>query len=216
MVDSRLSRLAMDSTQPGSQRIAFDVPVNHEEVFVVLNRKALVPSLINVPQSAGGTFFFLISVLDGFSRTIVHWELRQTMKELDIELVIAKATEKHPGVNPRIISDNGPQFIAKDFKEFVRQYGLTHVRTSPFYPQSNGKLERWHGSLKSECIRPSCPACTKGAGVRIWKFRSSVLQQCSVACDKGDRLCEAPFGPFRQFVPAPFVARRLGIPISYR
>jgi len=43
----------MDSTQPGSQRIAFDVPVNHEEVFVVLNRKALVPLLINVPQSAG-------------------------------------------------------------------------------------------------------------------------------------------------------------------
>ncbi len=76
------------------------------------------------------------------------------MKEFDIELVIAKAIEKHPGVRPRIISDNGPQFIAKDFKEFIRVYNLTHVRTSPYYPQSNGKLERWHGSLKQECIRP--------------------------------------------------------------
>ena len=120
--------------------------------------------------NAGGTFYFLISVLDGYSRYIVHQELRETMKELDIELVIAKGTEKHPGVKPRIISDNGPQFIAKDFKEFVREYCLTHVRTSPYYPQSNGKLERWHGSLKSECIRPSCPATKDEAEKRIAKY----------------------------------------------
>jgi len=45
--------------------------------------------------------------------------------------------------------------LARDFKEFIRICGMTHVRTSPFYPQSNGKLERWHQSLKSECIRPA-------------------------------------------------------------
>ncbi len=56
-----------------------------------------------------------------------------------------------------MISDNGPQFIAKDFKEFVRFCGMTHVRTSPFYPQSNGKIERWHQSLKKEAIRPKTP-----------------------------------------------------------
>ena len=55
-------------------------------------------------------------------------------------------------------------------KEFVRQYGLTHVRTSPYYPQSNGKLERWHGSLKNECIRPSCPATREEAQKRIEKY----------------------------------------------
>ncbi len=69
-------------------------------------------------------------MLDGFSRYIVHCELRENMKEFDIELVIAKGIEKHPGVKPRIISDNGPQFIANDFKAVVREYGLTHVRTS--------------------------------------------------------------------------------------
>ena len=53
-----------------------------------------------------------------------------------------------------LISGNGPRFIAKDFKEFIRISGTTHVRTSPFYPQSNGKIERWHKSLKRECIRP--------------------------------------------------------------
>ena len=50
-----------------------------------------------------------------------------------------------------------PQFIAKDFKEFIRISGMTHVRTSPFYPQSTGKIERWHKSLKGECIRPGTP-----------------------------------------------------------
>ena len=54
----------------------------------------------------------------------MHQELRETIKELDIELVIAKGIEKHQGVKPRIISDNGPQFVAKDLKEFVREYGL--------------------------------------------------------------------------------------------
>jgi putative transposase len=50
----------------------------------------------------------------------------------------------------------GP-FIARDFMEFIRVSGMTHVRTSPFYPQSNGKIERWHKSLKRECIRPLTP-----------------------------------------------------------
>ena len=107
--------------------------------------------------NAGGTFFYLITVLDGYSRYIVHHELRESMTELDVEIVCQAALEKHPGVKPRIISDNGPQFIASDFKAFVRHSGMTHVRTSPYYPQSNGKLERWHKSLKTESIRPSCP-----------------------------------------------------------
>ena len=105
----------------------------------------------------GGTFFFLCSLLDGFSRYIVHWELRETMKEWEVETIVQRGLEKFPGVTPRIISDNGPQFIARDFKSFVRIQGLTHFRTSPYYPQSNGKLERWHASLKQECIRPKCP-----------------------------------------------------------
>jgi putative transposase len=131
--------------------------------------------------NVGGTFYFLISVLDGFSRYIVYQELRETMKERDIELVIAKGTEKHPGVKPRIISDNGPQFIAKNFKEFVREYGLTHVRTSPYYPQSNGKLERWHGSLKSECIRPSCRTLSRvhGGTKLLHKLESNhIISHC--------------------------------------
>ncbi len=118
----------------------------------------------------GGTFYFLISVLDGYSRYIVHWEIREKMEEQDVEVVVARALEKNPGVKPRIISDNGPQFIARDFKTFVRLMGITHVRTSPYYPQSNGKLERFHGILKQECIRPSCPATVEEAKRRVHDF----------------------------------------------
>ncbi len=118
----------------------------------------------------GGSFYFLISVLDGFSRYIVHWEIREAMREQDVELVLARALEKHPGVQPRIISDNGPQFLAKDFKEFIRTYNLTHVRTSPYYPQSNGKLERWHGLIKQECIRLTSLATKEEAEKRVAKY----------------------------------------------
>lgn len=120
--------------------------------------------------NVAGTFYFLCTLLDGYSRYIVHWELRTSMKEFEVETVIQRAREKFPGENPRIISDNGPQFIARDFKEFIRLTGMTHVRTSPFYPQSNGKLERWHGSLKRECIRPACPTNVEDARRRIAAF----------------------------------------------
>ncbi len=63
-----------------------------------------------------------------------------------------------PDARPRIISDNGPQFVAKDFKEFIRLAGMTHVRISPYYPQSNGKIERWHKTLKGDAIRVTPPS----------------------------------------------------------
>ena len=85
------------------------------------------------------------------------------MKEADIEMILERAKEKYPEAKPRIISDNGPQFMARDFKEFIRISGMTHVRTSPFYPQSNGKIERWHKSLKQECIRPLTPLTLEDA-----------------------------------------------------
>ena len=110
-----------------------------------------------------GTFYYLCSILDGCSRYSVDWQIGERMTETDIEILLQQAREKYPDVKPRIISDNGPQFIAKGFKEFIRICGMTHVRTSPYYPQSNGKIERWHGSFKSECIRPGTPLSLEDA-----------------------------------------------------
>ena len=123
-------------------------------------------SYINI----SGTFYYLCSVLDGYSRYIVHWDLRESMTETEIEIILERAKEQYPEAKPRIISDNGPQFIAKDFKEFIRISGMTHVRTSPYYPQSNGKLERWHKSLKSECIRPGTPLSPEDARRLIQQY----------------------------------------------
>lgn len=113
----------------------------------------------------GGTFYY--------SRAIVHWEIREAMTESDVECVLQRAREAHPDEHPRIISDNGPQFVAKDFKdfkEFIRLTGMTHVRTSPYYPQSNGKIERWHKTLKGDAIRPGQPDSLKKARSLVARF----------------------------------------------
>jgi putative transposase len=117
-----------------------------------------------------GTFYYLCCLLDGCSRYIIHWELREAMTEKDIEIILQRARENFPKATPRIISDNGPQFIAKDFKEFIRMAGMTHVRTSPYYPQSNGKLERFHKTIKHECIRPKVPLSLEEARSQVTDY----------------------------------------------
>jgi transposase InsO family protein len=119
-----------------------------------------------------GTFYYLCSLLDGYSRFIVHWEIRDKMEEKDVQAIILRAREKFPDARPRIISDNGPQFIAKDFKEFIRIMGMTHVRTSPYYPQSNGKLERFHKTIKGECIRVKVPLSWEDAQRLVTEYVS--------------------------------------------
>lgn len=117
-----------------------------------------------------GTFYYLCSILDGYSRAVVHWEIRESMREDDVEIIVQRAREKYPEARPRIISDNGPQFIARDFKEFIRISGMTHVRTAPYYPQSNGKIERWHKTLKQTTIRPKAPATLEEARRVVAEF----------------------------------------------
>lgn len=117
-----------------------------------------------------GTFYYLCSLLDGYSRYVVHWEIREQMTEMEVELIIQRAREKFSEARPRIISDNGPQFVARDFKEFIRLCGMTHVRTSLYYPQSNGKLERWNKTVKGECIRPGTPLSLADARRLVAQF----------------------------------------------
>lgn len=92
------------------------------------------------------------------------------MTECDIELVLQRARELHPDARPRLITDNGPQFIAGDFKAFIRLSGMSHVRTSPNYPQSNGKLERYHRTIKSEAFRAASPLTLDAARLVVERF----------------------------------------------
>lgn len=117
-----------------------------------------------------GTFYYLCSVLDGYSRSILHFEIRERMEERDVETIIQRCRERYPGTTPRIITDNGPQFVAKDFKEFIKIAGMTHVKTSPYYPQSNGKIERFHKTLKQDCIREKIPLTLEDARRVVAEF----------------------------------------------
>jgi transposase InsO family protein len=117
-----------------------------------------------------GVFFFLISVLEGFSRFILHHELRINMTETDVEITIERAREKFPNLNPRLINDNGPQFISKEFKEYIRTCQLEQVFTSPFHPQSNGKLERFHRTIKTEEIRKNSYLSLQDARIKIEQY----------------------------------------------
>ncbi len=117
-----------------------------------------------------GTFLFFIGVMDGYSRYIVHHELRTTMTEYDVELVVQRALEKHPDKKPKLITDNGSQYISKDFKNYLKEVGLQHIRTSVRYPQSNGKIERFHRSLEEECIQTSSMINLEDARKQIAKY----------------------------------------------
>jgi putative transposase len=153
-------KLAPRGGAPSRKGTGFDQPLRpHEHWHVDV-------SYLNV----AGTFFDLCSLLDGFSRFIVHWEIRESMTEPEVETILQRARERFPGERPRIISDNGPQFIAKDFKEFIRTCGMSHVRTSPYYPQSHGKIERWHKTLKGECIRVKTPLSLEDARRLVTEF----------------------------------------------
>ena len=148
------------SREPTKKGTGFEQPLQpHEHWHVDI-------SYINIC----GTFYYLCGVLDGCSRYLLHWEIRESMKEFEVEIIIQRAREKFPEARPRIITDNGPQFAAKDFKEFIRICGMTHVRTSPYYPQSNGKYERWNGTVKQECIRPYSPTSLEEARRIVARF----------------------------------------------
>lgn len=117
-----------------------------------------------------GTFYYWCGVLDGCSRAVVAWDIRESMKVVDALIVMQRGREKYPHARPRIISDNGAQFVAKEFKLFIRQWQASHVFTSPNYPQSNGKIERFHRTLKEQAIRPMSPLTLDDAKRIVARF----------------------------------------------
>jgi transposase InsO family protein len=97
-----------------------------------------------------GRWYFFIGVLDGFSRYIVHWELLASMRAGEVVDAIHAALEKYPGLCPSIIHDNGPQFTSREFRSLIKQFSLADIAIRVYHPESNGKIERFHRSLRQE------------------------------------------------------------------
>ena len=100
----------------------------------------------------GWGWYYLATVMDEYSRYIVHWELCKQMETTDAERVVRAAIEK-TGLNkdqrPRLLSDNGSCFISSEFQAFVNDELSSHVRGAPYHPQTQGKIERYHRTMKN-------------------------------------------------------------------
>ena len=106
----------------------------------------------------GWGWMYLSTVLDDYSRYIIAWRLCSTMCASDVtdtlDLALAasgcdSATVLH---KPRLLSDNGPSYIAGELAEYIEAQKMTHVRGAPFHPQTQGKIERWHQTLKNRIL----------------------------------------------------------------
>jgi putative transposase len=106
----------------------------------------------------GWGWFYLSTVLDDFSRYILAWKLCTTMRAGDVTETLGMAL-KASGIDqakvvhrPRLLSDNGSSYIAGDLAEWLDERGIDHVRGAPNHPQTQGKIERWHQTLKNRIL----------------------------------------------------------------
>jgi len=116
----------------------------------------------------GGAFYYFLGILDGYSRKMLNWRLCENMAGINAEILVTETKELYPEAkNPRLISDNGSQFISKDFEELLTLLELGHTFTSANHPQSNGKLERFNRTLKTEHVRRSAYLNYQDACIRM-------------------------------------------------
>ena len=103
----------------------------------------------------GWGWYFLGSVLDDYSRYIIAWKLFQTMSAGDVkellDMAITKTGIEHVAVKyrPRLLSDNGPCYIADELKKYLKEKDMGHTRGAPYHPMTQGKIERYHRSMKN-------------------------------------------------------------------
>ncbi len=100
-----------------------------------------------------GRWYFLVTILDSYSRYIVHWELTLSMRADEVAEIIATALERVPGKKPRIVRDNGSQFVAREWRESMRYFEVEEIPIRARHPQSNGRIERYHHS-SLQYLRP--------------------------------------------------------------
>jgi transposase InsO family protein len=103
-------------------------------------------------------WFYLSTILDDYSRYIIAWKLCTTMKAgdvtttLDLALAASGCDSATVLAKPRLLSDNGSSYIAGDLANYIEDKGMKHVRGAPYHPQTQGKIERWHQTMKNRVL----------------------------------------------------------------
>jgi len=105
-----------------------------------------------------GEHYYLVFLMDGFSRYILGWELMSDMLSTSVEFFTLRIIEKYPEAHPMIIHDNGVQFISYEFKNILSENNCIDVPTRIRHPETNGKAERFVGLVRQEALRPKSPA----------------------------------------------------------
>ncbi|QJB69879.1 IS3 family transposase [Parasphingorhabdus halotolerans] len=106
----------------------------------------------------GWGWYYLSTILDDFSRYIISWKLCTTMKAedvtdtLELALTASGCDQAHVLHKPRLLSDNGPSYVAGELADWLKDRNIRHVRGAPFHPQTQGKIERWHQTLKNRIL----------------------------------------------------------------
>jgi transposase InsO family protein len=105
---------------------------------------------------AGWGYYYMVSVMDDFSRFILAWRLQRDMTSESLMEVVQDAVDRTgmTGVpvedRTKLLSDNGPGYVSRAFRDYLRLLGIRHILAAPFHPQTNGKLERYHLTIKHE------------------------------------------------------------------
>ena len=106
----------------------------------------------------GWGWFYLSTVLDDFSRYIIAWKLCTTMKAEDVTATLEMALDAS-GLDkakvlhrPRLLSDNGSSYVSDDLAKWMERHDMAHVRGAPYHPMTQGKIERWHQTLKNRIL----------------------------------------------------------------
>ena len=95
-----------------------------------------------------GHWYFFVGVLDSYSRYIVHWELLMSMRAEETKDVIRRAKQRYPDASPQVVTDNGTQFVCREFRKLLKELSMEHIRIRRRHPESNGRIERFHRSLR--------------------------------------------------------------------
>ncbi|MDM1300008.1 transposase, partial [Empedobacter falsenii] len=152
--------------------------ISESSVYRILKQRDLIPSPNHILISAANEFkdktnfvhqmwqtdftyfkiigwgwYYLSTILDDYSRYIIHWELCSSMKAEDVKRTVKTAIEKaklKAKQKPKLLSDNGPCYVSSELKDYLKNtQKMEHVRGKPLHPQTQGKIERYHRTMKN-------------------------------------------------------------------